>query len=99
MIKNKRSKKKEEDWDGTRQKQKEQELKSNKMSPFENSDTKEDTLQLTKTLIGALSIMPLGEEGQMKEQYNSDNSEFFKINSINIYMTLWSDFLTNRIFC
>ena len=47
------------------------------MFPLKNSDTKEDTLQLTHTLIGVLPISPPGEKEQMKEQCNSDDCEFF----------------------
>ena len=78
----------EEDWDSTRQNQKEQELESEKISksdpetifPFENSDIKVDTPQITDTLIEALPILPQGEEKQTEEQYNSDHSEFIWIN-------------------
>ena len=47
------------------------------MSPLENSETKEDAPQLTDTLIGALPILPPGEEELMNKPYNSDDSEFF----------------------
>ena len=47
------------------------------MMPFENSDTKEDTPQLTDTLTGVLPISPPGEEEKMKEQCNLNNSDFF----------------------
>ena len=70
--KEKEQEKEEEDWDGARQKQKEKELTGDKipkadpdtMSPLENSDTKEDTPQLTDTLVGTLPILPPGEESK-----------------------------------
>ena len=51
------------------------------MSPFENRDTKEDTLQLTDKLMGVLLISPPEEEEQMEEQCNSGKSKFVKIDS------------------
>ena len=56
-------KEEEEEWHGTRQEQKEQELKSNK-SDLETMSSleKEDTPQLTDSLIGTLPILPPGDE-------------------------------------
>ena len=79
-------KKEEEEWDGTRQKEKEQEPKINKsdsetMAPFENNTIKEDSPQLTNTLIRALPISPPEKEEQTDKQCNSYDSEFFVANS------------------
>ena len=75
--------KEEEDLDRTREKEIEQELKSNKlhsetMAHFENNTIKEDSPQLTDTLIGVLPISPPEEEEQTDKQCNSDESQFFQ---------------------
>ena len=51
------------------------------MSPFENRDTKEDTPQLTDKLTGVLSILPLGEEEQTRNNATQMTLSFFGINS------------------
>ena len=82
----KKEEQEEQDWDGTQQKKREQELKSDKsnletVSPSENINIKEDAPQLTDTLIGTLPSLPPEEEEKKDKPYNSDDSEFFKADS------------------
>ena len=51
------------------------------MAPFENNTIKEDSPQLTNTLIGVLPILIQEEEEQTAKHHDSDGSEFFAAHS------------------